>query len=108
MENKLVPENSEVSRNLFIIEAKIQNQLMDILMDTGSNRTVMSDRLAKELKLIPSNYNGSAIGVGGSVEFKGCVNVCLEIAGIQRTIQMAIARNEEVFNNTSFMALIGF
>lgn len=109
-QDKIVPKNSRMSQNLLVIEGKINSQTLDILIDSGSNRTVISDLLAEKLgiKVMPVSDACGATGIGGRVQFTGRAEIELSIAGVKRLITTLVAKHDEIFNRTVFMVLVGY
>lgn len=107
---KIVPYNSTISQNLLVIEAKLNDHTLDILIDSGSNRTVISNQLASKLgiPISPLNQVCGATGIGGQVQFIGKANISLTIANITRQITVLVAKHGDIFDRTVFMALIGY
>jgi len=98
------------SKGLLTIDAEVNQYGTKILLDTGSNRTVVSSYLVEELKLqvqtIPKGTG--ATGVGGRIEFIGQVKFQLTIGPCTREIIAAVARHDQLFEDCTFLALIGF
>jgi hypothetical protein len=109
-QDKLVLRNSSISQNLLVVEAKINNQKLDILIDSGSNRTVISDMLAAKLgvKVMPVPDSCGATGIGGRIQFIGRAEIELSIAGSKQPVTAVVAKHDQIFHSTVFMALVGY
>jgi hypothetical protein len=93
------------------IEAQINGVSVDVLIDSGANRAIMSDELAKQLGLVvtPNPKPLGADGIGGTtVYFVGNTVVNLRIGNTMVNMIIAVAKHSEVFARTSFLAIISY
>ena len=110
LDEKIVPKGFKSVDDLPIVDAKVNNQQVRVLVDTGANRTVISSDLVEELglQIQPLKRRMGAEGIGGRIEFIGAVDLQLELGKTTRNVSAFVAKHNDVFRNVSFLALISF
>lgn len=109
-QRKVAPTIVQLLEGLLIVEANIGNTRVDVLLDTGANRAVMSDAFCRfaGIEIKPNCISSSAKGIAGTVQFIGHAEVKLTLCGVTRIVDFAVVRHDDVFDKTTFMLLIGF
>jgi predicted aspartyl protease len=110
LNDKIIPRYARPSVDLMTIDAQINGVSVEVLLDSGANRTIISNELAEQLNLPiePLSEPMSAEGIGGSVNFIGKVKIDLRIGNASVKLIVAVAKHHEVFNKTSFLAIISY
>ena len=110
LDERIVPKESVPADDLMIVDSCINDLKVRVLIDTGANRTVVSNDLVEELglQIQPLQQKMGAEGIGGRIEFIGFVHFRLTLGNCTRKISSFVAKHNDVFRKASFLALISY